>query len=48
MTVEEWIQDKNPHPIIATFAPMVAAFSLELPNILQHQKKHRLLHHSFP
>jgi hypothetical protein len=48
LSIEKWVQDKNPHPLIASIAPMIAAFALEIPEILEHQKKHRLLNHTFP
>ena len=48
LAIQEWVQEKQPHPLIASFAPMIAAFASEIPEILQHQKKHRLLNHTFP
>ena len=46
LAVEKWAQNKT--PLIALFAPMTAAFAREIPDILKHQKKHRLLSHTFP
>ncbi|MBT1071074.1 hypothetical protein [Pelotalea chapellei] len=46
LAVEKWAQNK--HPLIALFAPQVAAFAREAPDILKHQKSHRLLSHTFP
>lgn len=46
LAVEKWAQDK--HMFIALFAPQVAAFAREIPDILRFQKKHRFLTHSFP
>lgn len=44
--IEEWANNKN--LLIALFAPMIAAFAREIPDMLRHQKKHRLLTHTFP
>lgn len=46
LAVEKWAQGKP--PIIALCAPQIAAFAREIPEILKHQKKHRLLSHTFP
>lgn len=45
LAVEKWSQDK--HFFIALFAPQIAAFAREIPDIIRHQKKHRLLAHTF-
>lgn len=46
LAVEKWAKDK-PH-LIALCAPQIAAFAREIPDILKHQKRHRLLSHTFP
>lgn len=46
LSVEKWAQGRP--PFIALFAPQIATFALEIPEILKHQKKHRFLTHSFP
>lgn len=46
LAVEKWSQDKP--PFIALVAPQIAVFAVEIPDILQHQKKHRLFQQSFP
>jgi len=46
LAVEKWAQGKP--PFIALVAPQIAAFAREIPEILKHQKKHRLLSHTFP
>lgn len=44
--VENWTKGKQ--PLIALFAPSIAAFAREIPDILKYQKKHRLLSNTFP
>jgi hypothetical protein len=46
LAVEKCSQDK--HPFIALFATQIAVFARELPDIIRHQKKHRLLKYTFP
>ncbi|MHB8058028.1 MAG: hypothetical protein ACYDHC_09055 [Desulfuromonadaceae bacterium] len=46
LAVEKWSQDK--HPFVALFAPQIAAFAREIPDIIRHQKKHRLLTYTLP
>lgn len=46
LAVEKWSQGK--HTLIALFAPQVAAFAREIPDILRFQKKHQLLSYKFP
>ncbi len=46
LAVEKWAQGKS--LFVAHFAPPIAAFAREIPDILRHQKKHRLLSHTFP
>jgi hypothetical protein len=46
LAIEKWAQDKP--PLIALFAPQIAAFAREIPEMLKFQKKHRLLSHTFP
>ena len=43
--VEEWTQGKP--RLTALFAPQIASFAREIPEILKFQKKHRLLTHTF-
>jgi hypothetical protein len=45
LAVEKWAQDKP--PLIALFAPQIASFAREIPEMLKSQKKHRLLSHTF-
>ncbi|MCM0082296.1 hypothetical protein L4X63_11915 [Geomonas sp. Red32] len=45
LAVEKWAQGKSQY--IALFAPSIAAFAREIPDILKYQKKHRLLSHTF-
>lgn len=46
LAVEKWAQNKP--PFIALVAPYVAAFARDIPDIVRHQKKHRLFQHTFP
>lgn len=46
LAVEKWAQGKS--PLMALLAPSIASFAKEIPDILRHQKKHRLLSHTFP
>jgi len=46
LEVEKWAKDKN--FFVALFAPQIAAFAREIPDIVRHQKKHRLLSNTFP
>ncbi len=45
LAVKKWSLDK--HPIIALLSPQIAAFSLEIPDILEFQKKHQLFSHTY-
>ena len=46
LTIEKWAQDKP--AFIALVAPQIAAFARDIPDIVKHQKKHRLFQHTFP
>lgn len=46
LAVEKWAEGRN--QLIALFAPQVAAFARDIPEILKFQKKHRLMSHAFP
>lgn len=46
LNVEKWAIGKS--PLIALFAPQVAAFAREIPDIIKHRKTHRLFSHIFP
>lgn len=46
LAIEKWAQGKS--PFLALCATQIASFALEIPDILKHQKKHRLLTHTFP
>lgn len=46
LAVEKWAQGRP--PFIALFATQIATFAREIPEILNHQKKHRFLTHTFP
>lgn len=46
LAVEKWAQDRP--PFIALLVTQIATFAREIPEILKHQKKHRLLTHTFP
>lgn len=45
LAVEKWAQNRP--PLIALFAPQIASFAREIPEMLKFQKKHRLLSHTF-
>ena len=46
LAVEKWAQNKP--AFIALVAPQIAAFTRDIPDIVRHQKKHRLFQHTFP
>lgn len=44
LAVEKWAQDKP--AFIALVAPQIAVFARDIPDIVNHQKKHRLFQHA--
>lgn len=46
LAVEKWAQDKP--AFVALVAPQIAAFARDIPDIVKHQKKHRLFQHTLP